>query len=115
MLRALVACLLVATLASPALAASDTVAGAAKEYQAADRELNTIYKTLTTTIEWGPTTKKQIVQAELAWIKFRDAEAKLAGDMAQADGEVARWRRMTELTRERTKTLRGYIDYANGD
>jgi uncharacterized protein YecT (DUF1311 family) len=98
-----------------ALAGPSPAQQAKKDFQAADKELNEVYKSVTTTIGMPASTQKKLVVAELAWLKYRDAEAAFAMDNAQADAEATRYRRLAELTRERTKALWAILNEANGD
>ena len=84
---------------------------AAKDFQKADKELNQVYAKLSKAIE--PSKRKRLVEAQRAWIKFRDAslEARFAcedqddrvcwGSMIQLDWPAYK----TMLTRERTEQL----------
>lgn len=97
-----------------AMAAPSLADQARQDYAKADKELNKAYDGVMH-IDLGAGTKKKLVAAELAWIKYRDAEASFAMDFADADAEARRYRRMAELTRERTKVLWDILNEANGD
>jgi uncharacterized protein YecT (DUF1311 family) len=96
-----------------AVAGPSLSADAQQDYKKADKELNEVWAGVMK-VDWGAT-KKKIVASELAWIKYRDAEGSVAMDLADADADARRFRRMAELTRERTKALWAILNEVNGD
>lgn len=110
------ALVLAACLGTPglAVAAPSPDEQARLDYAKADQELNRAYDGVMH-IGLDAGSKKKLVAAELAWIKYRDAEASFAMDFADAFPTARRYRRMAELTRERTKVLWDILNEANGD
>ena len=91
----------------PALAQTQTELNiqAAKDAQAADKQLNVVYQRLMKKLD-APARKK-LVAAELAWIKFRDLQCEVEGDWYRG-GSLASMtygQCKTRLTRERIKDL----------
>ena len=98
---------------------------AAKKMEIADKELNTIYKALLAKLreidgveggETGRYPKKGLIDAQRAWIKYRDANCDFYGDIY---GGAPAWRSAeslncrTEMTEGRTKELQKYFEYYN--
>lgn len=88
-----------------------------KEFQAADKKLNDVYKQLVATLEAidkaspGNSIKAKLVVAQRAWIKFRDAEAQ-AEIAAYGDGSIVPLvysNALTQMTVARTKSLVGRL------
>lgn len=74
-----------------------------------DKQLNQVYQQL---IKKDPNHKKELIKSELAWIKFRDAEAKFQSLSYQGgtlEGqEHTRW--IIRITRERILHLKEAIE-----
>ncbi|ROM69844.1 urease-associated protein, partial [Pseudomonas brassicacearum] len=51
---------------------------AGQAFKAADKELNTIYQQITGRLKDNPDGKKLLVNAQRAWVSFRDAECKFS-------------------------------------
>ncbi len=79
----------------------------AQELKAADQELNTIYQLL---VRSDQLHKKQLADAELAWIKFRDLEAKFQS--LSYDGGTESNREYTRTLIKLTKELTDHLKYA---
>ncbi len=85
-----------------------------KEYQAADKELNTAYQKILTEYKSDASFITNLKAAQRLWIQFRDAEVK-ARYPKRKDGEygsaqptcVSQY--MTELTQQRIKTLNVWL------
>ncbi len=83
---------------------------AADAYAAADAELNAAYRRITARLANAPG-RRSLVEAQRAWIRFRDAEC----DLATSHNEGGSIRPMMvsfcmeRLTRQRTEELKGYM------
>ena len=92
---------------------ADIVDCASREYQAADKKLNSAYQALRSRLDRQQ--QKRITDAELAWIKFRDAAcAYEAGEFE--GGSAAGYTEtfcLARTTRQRTKELEGYLQDIN--
>ncbi len=99
---------------------SGTVAVAAEGDEAfatADKELNSTFKEIEARIGDDADTKRLLISAQKAWISFRDNECAFQTS-ASADGSaypmlVTACR--TELTADRTKALKAYLNCQEGD
>ncbi|RFZ92209.1 DUF1311 domain-containing protein [Mucilaginibacter conchicola] len=82
----------------------------AKEFAAADKELNTLYKQLMTRL--APGLKAALTQSQRKWVAFRDEEAKIyallyeGGSMAP----LAINNSKTQSTRARIKQLKDLLE-----
>lgn len=81
-----------------------------QKYLDADKELNRVWNELTPRL--SPGVKDQLVEAQLRWLKFRDAEAdaKAAVYEGGSMAPLIRAQTLTELTRARTQELKGWLD-----
>lgn len=113
--------LLLGTIALPVLAQSPTKVNcqnatstpeinecARQEFEAADKRLNQLYRQLITRLQ-GSSKRQQLVNAQLAWIKYRDAACnfeKWDGGTGEAYSyEFCR----TRITRQRNADLESYL------
>lgn len=84
-----------------------------REYQAADRKLNSVYQALRPRLSRQQ--QKRMTDAQLAWIKFRDATCAYergqfeGGTMAGPIGTSC----LARITQQRTKELEGYLQDIN--
>jgi uncharacterized protein YecT (DUF1311 family) len=94
---------------------------AQKKMEIADKKLNATYKTLLEKIQnssWpnGVDPKKDLIEAQRQWIKYRDTNSQFVGDCT---GGAPEWRSAYyencrfEMTEERTKELQKYIERLN--
>ncbi|MEN4909956.1 lysozyme inhibitor LprI family protein [Rahnella bonaserana] len=80
---------------------------AAQSYKNADREMNTAYKKVMDTLKSSPEKSKALLQAQRAWLKFRDADCaflnsnSVGGSINAMNGALC----LSELTTERTNSL----------
>ncbi|MBI2810185.1 MAG: DUF1311 domain-containing protein [Candidatus Melainabacteria bacterium] len=85
-----------------------------KEYEQADKKLNEVYVKVKTGPaskgRTGPTFKKNLTDAEVTWIAFRNTDSEAYG--LSGGSETFKLKKMTELTRNRTKQLKEWIDGA---
>jgi uncharacterized protein YecT (DUF1311 family) len=112
--------LLIAILFLPAFCVAqtqgDSNAEADKIYRAADRELNTVYQQILQDYKSDAAFTGRIKASQRIWIQFRDAEllARYPAKDARLEYGSAYpmcWSiYMTDLTKERTKQLRVWID-----
>lgn len=80
----------------------------AKVLQAADAELNTVYTNLRSTLpEQG---QRELKDAELAWIKYRDEYVRFVRKNAGTDKEGTASAALLRLTQERTQELKRIAD-----
>lgn len=79
-----------------------------QEESKADKELNLLYKQL---IKADSRHKKELIQSELAWIKFRDLECKFQSLSYEGGTELSREysRTFIKLTKERIEHLKNAI------
>ena len=84
-----------------------------EDYQNADKDLNAVYKVLVDTIKKSGDTeaKTKLVEAQRAWIKFRDAECEFSAHPMNGGSGWPMLHNgcMAHLTRVRTDELRSYI------
>lgn len=86
---------------------------AGREYQVADRKLNSVYQALRSKLSGQQ--QKRMTDAQLAWIKFRDATCAYergqfeGGTMAGPVGTSC----LARITQQRTKELEGYLQDIN--
>ncbi len=81
------------------------------QYQKADKELNSVYNKLKK--ELGETDKKALIEAQKAWIKFRDLNCKFKSQEDSEGGIIAEKMKvdcLTQLTVERSKELKKLLD-----
>lgn len=71
-----------------------------EEYQKVDKELNKVYKQLTSKLE--PHQKKLLVESQRQWIKFRDADCDFVA--SEFEGGSVQPLVINECMTERTKT-----------
>lgn len=90
---------------------------AAKAFEAADRELNANFRDIQRRLGKDADTRRLLVEAQRAWILFRDAECTFQTSGA-AQGSIfplvfADCK--TALTNDRTRQLRAYLACEEGD
>lgn len=86
---------------------------ASREYQTADKKLNSAYQALRSKLDRQQ--QKRITDAQLAWIKFRDATCAYEGgefEEGTAAGSVET-SCLARTTRQRTKEVEGYFQATN--
>jgi uncharacterized protein YecT (DUF1311 family) len=82
-----------------------------KSFKAADAELNQVYRQLRNKYKGTPQ-ESQLVDAQLAWLKFRDTDCKFSADRFKG-GSIAPliYSSCKEgLTTERTRSLKNYLE-----
>ena len=90
---------------------------AAKDLQAADAELNSLYHQIRQRIVDDVDTRNLLRDAERAWVAFRDAECTFATS-STAGGSI--WPMeydacLTGLTQQRIEQFQGYLSAQEGD
>ena len=79
-------------------------------YKKADKELNSVYNKLKS--ELGETDKKALIEAQKAWIKFRDLNCKFKSQEDSEGGIIANKMKvdcLTQSTIERIKELKSLL------
>jgi uncharacterized protein YecT (DUF1311 family) len=93
----------------------DACAGAARDK--ADAALNGVYRQIVARLAGDPDKTKRLIEAEKAWIAFRDAECAFAN--SDSEGGTIHSMEVTlceeKLTTARTQQLRRYLDCGEGD
>lgn len=87
---------------------------AGRDTEVADRRLNQVYKQLQAKVS-DSQSKKELVDAETAWIKFRDRDCQFAAGLNRG-GSIASMVQsqcVADLTRQRTKQLENYLKNLN--
>lgn len=90
---------------------------AGQAFKAADKELNTLYQQITGRLKDNPEGKKLLVNAQRAWVSFRDAECKFSAS-GVAGGSVyplVYSSCLTAVTKARVETLKQYLKCEEGD
>ena len=84
---------------------------AGKEYKKADDELNRVYRQLIAKID-DEGRKTALKAAQLAWIKYRDANCDFASYLNRGGTiePVVRYNCITEMTGARMRNLRAYLE-----
>lgn len=90
------------------------VASLQKEYEKADKKLNEMYAKVKTGPaskgKTGPTFKKNLIDAEVTWIAFRNTDSEVYG--LSGGSNAFKLKKMIELTNNRTKQLKEWEDGA---
>ncbi len=90
---------------------------AGQEYKAADKELNAVYQQITARLKDNAEGKKLLVNAQRAWIGFRDAECNFSAS-GVAGGSVYPLiysNCLKSVTKVRTEALKQYLKCEEGD
>lgn len=130
-MRLLFSCLATLILAAPlsvAAARADECANAmdqatmdecaGKDFDAADKKLNDAYKQITDRLKDNAASKKRLVDAQRAWVAFRDSECAFQGGPRETAGSVYPMvvaNCQTGLTEKRLKDLQDYLHCEEGD
>jgi len=131
MMRLLLSTLATLVLAAPLLAGAARAADCAnaqdqatmdqcagKDFDAADKKLNEAYKQIQTRFKDDTASKKLLVDAQRAWVAFRDSECKFQGgpiDMAGSVYPMVVTNCRTSLTNNRLKDFQGYLNCPEGE
>ncbi|PKA40301.1 lysozyme inhibitor LprI family protein [Rhizobium sullae] len=90
---------------------------AGKAYQKSDAELNALYKQIEARLKDDADTKKLLVAAQKAWVRFRDAECNFSSSTV-AGGTAYPFISSTcldTITKSRIEDLKGYLKCEEGD
>lgn len=90
---------------------------AGKDFDAADKKLNDAYKQITDRLKDNAGSKKLLVDAQRAWVAFRDAECNFQGGPPETAGSVRPMvvaNCQAGLTTLRLKDLQGYLHCEEG-
>jgi len=85
--------------------------GLSDEFAKADKELNTVYNQLKSKLE--PEDKKALVNAQKAWLTFRDLNCKFVSKEDSEGGAIATKMKvdcLTQSTLERVKELKELLE-----
>lgn len=82
-----------------------------QQAKAADQVLNQVYRKVRGKYK-GTAQDNQLVNAQLAWIKFRDAECQFASDRFKGGSiaPMAYAKCLGRLTKQRTEALQSYLE-----
>ena len=92
---------------------------AQQEFERSDQQLNVTYQALIKKMQHDPRYVERLREAQRQWIKYRDAELDAMFVCAEENVRIC-WGSMfdllysnakSDLTRERTHRLQGYIDH----
>jgi len=87
---------------------------ASSQAQAADEKLNLVYRQLRAKLK-GSTQEQQLIKAQVAWIKFRDADCEYARDQYEGGtfAPAAKAFCLNRVTKQRTQDLEEYLEQAS--
>jgi len=90
---------------------------AGKQFQAADKELNSLYQQINQRLKDQPQTKKLLVTTQRAWVAFRDAECDFAASGVEGGSvyPLIHSNCTTALTKDRVKAFKTYLKCEEGD
>lgn len=90
---------------------------AAQQNQAADGELNTLYQKITARLKGSPDSKKALINAQRAWLAFRDAECSFSASAVKGGSvyPLVYGNCLTDLTKSRVETFKTYLKCQEGD
>lgn len=90
---------------------------AAQQYKAADKELNDLYKQITTRLKDDPKAKQLLVKAQRAWIDFRDAECEFSASGVEGGSvyPLIHTDCITAQTKARVEAFKIYLKCKEGD
>lgn len=90
---------------------------AAQENKAADNELNSLYKQITTRLKDNPEAKQLLVKAQRTWIGFRDAECNFSASGVEGGSvyPLIYSNCITALTKARIEAFKTYLKCKEGD
>ncbi len=84
-----------------------------KDLASEDKRLNDLYKQLRAKVGHGSTAEKYLIEAQRAWVNFRDANCKYEG--AEFEGGTMQGVAVTacsvEQTKKRNEQLQHYLDH----
>lgn len=86
-------------------------------YQAADKELNAIYRTVTKRLADEPEKAKLLTASQRAWIGFRDAECAFTASGVEGGSAylVVVSQCLEDVAGKRIDNLKGYLNCGEGD
>ncbi len=95
----------------------EMTACAGRNYDAADAELNRLWKQLTARLAGNDPARAEAVAAQRAWIAFRDAECTFAASSVEGGSiyPMIYTACRQALTEDRSRTLGGYLSCEEGD
>lgn len=95
----------------------DMNACAGRQYQAADKALNSVYQQITQRLKADADTQKLLVGAQRSWVTFRDAECEFAASGVSGGSvyPLIHLNCLTAQTTSRTQALKQYLKCQEGD
>ncbi len=86
---------------------------AGRSYEVADKKLNQVYRQLKPKL--GTSQQKKLVNAQVAWIQFRDKSCKFESSFAEGGTlePVLELGCLADVTEQRVKDLQGSLDLVN--
>jgi uncharacterized protein YecT (DUF1311 family) len=96
---------------------ADMNACAGRQYQAADKALNSVYQQITQRLKGAADTKKRLVGAQRSWVSWRDAECEFAASGVSGGSvyPLVHLNCLTAQTSSRTEALKEYLKCQEGD
>lgn len=91
---------------------------AGKDFTAADKKLNDAYRQIEGRLKDNAASKKLLVDAQRAWVAFRDAECKFQGGPIDQAGTIYPMvvaNCQTSLTNDRLSDFKTYLNCPEGD
>ncbi|WP_339548256.1 lysozyme inhibitor LprI family protein [Pseudomonas sp. RA_35y_Pfl2_P32] len=90
---------------------------AAKQYQQADAQFNTLYQQINGQLKDNPQGKKRLLTAQRAWLAFRDAECTFAASGVEGGSvyPMIHNQCLADQTQKRVETFKSYLDCQEGD
>ncbi|MCW1248268.1 lysozyme inhibitor LprI family protein [Pseudomonas sp. SAICEU22] len=90
---------------------------AAQENEAADKELNTLYKQITARLKGNAEAKQLLVKAQRAWMGFRDAECRFSASGVEGGSVYPMIHNdcVTAVTKARVQRFKNYLECEEGD
>ncbi|RJT39407.1 DUF1311 domain-containing protein [Mesorhizobium waimense] len=91
---------------------------AGKDFHAADKKLNDAYKQIEGRLKDDAAGKKLLIDAQRAWVAFRDAECKFQGGPPATAGTIYSMvvaNCQTSLTNDRLKDFQTYLNCPEGE
>lgn len=90
---------------------------AARQSQAADKQLNAVYQQITQRLKARPDARQQLVKAQRAWLAFRDGECGFAASGVKGGSAypLVYGQCVTAQNTARTEALKVYLKCQEGD
>lgn len=108
---------LLAVAAAMSFASTAVLADPASDFKKADQALNQTFKQIQKRLADDASSKARLVKTQKAWIAFRNAECTFqsSGDDGGSAAPMVATACQAELTKNRTKQLKTYLNCQEGD